>query len=307
MISLKHLYKNKVTLGLLCAAFFTLHSSLFTSCSDQFLEDKRPYGSFGPDEVYNDITSVKLRLNYLYQMSLPWTEGLGASNNNNNAPDLWPVGYPDILSNNTEEFGFTGYGRYCDPSKVVTYNENFDNFFYNGTNASPWKKMRECTDVIVRVGESTSLTEKIKRETEGQARFLRATRYFRLFKRFGGLPIITDIQSTLLRDTTNGIMGLGKVEKVYLDNPNLAYVLGEEASNIGNIRETFFLNQMRVHNRVLLSKKSDFEIDGLTFEIGGKNKGQKQIENIANGFVVKDDIEYGSGNVIPIWMFGLNY
>jgi hypothetical protein len=97
------------------------------------------------------------------------------------------------------------------------------------------------------------------------------------------------------------------VEKVYLDNPNLAYVLGEEASNIGNIRETFFLNQMRVHNRVLLSKKSDFEIDGLTFEIGGKNKGQKQIENIANGFVVKDDIEYGSGNVIPIWMFGLNY
>ena len=163
-----------MTLGLLCAAFFTLHSSLFTSCSDQFLEDKRPYGSFGPDEVYNDITSVKLRLNYLYQMSLPWTEGLGASNNNNNAPDLWPVGYPDILSNNTEEFGFTGYGRYCDPSKVVTYNENFDNFFYNGTNASPWKKMRECTDVIVRVGESTSLTEKIKRETEGQARFLRA-------------------------------------------------------------------------------------------------------------------------------------
>ena len=202
MISLKHLYKNKVTLGLLCAAFFTLHSSLFTSCSDQFLEDKRPFGSFGPDEVYNDITSVKLRLNYLYQMSLPWTEGLGASNNNNNAPDLWPVGYADILSNNTEEFGFTGYGRYCDPSKVVTYNENFDNFFYNGTNASPWKKMRECTDVIVRVGESTSLTEKIKRETEGQARFLRATRYFRLFKRFGGLPIITDIQSTLLRDTT---------------------------------------------------------------------------------------------------------
>ena len=56
MISLKHLYKNKVTLGLLCAAFFTLHSSLFTSCSDQFLEDKRPYGSFGPDEVYNDLS-----------------------------------------------------------------------------------------------------------------------------------------------------------------------------------------------------------------------------------------------------------
>ncbi|MCQ2375506.1 MAG: AAA family ATPase [Salinivirgaceae bacterium] len=110
-----------------------------------------------------------------------------------------------------------------------------------------------------------------------------------------------------LRDATNGIMGLGKVEKVYLDNPNIAYLLGEEASNIGNIRETFFLNQMRVNNVVVSSKVSDFEINGLTFEVGGKSKKQKQIANIDKAFVVKDDIEYGSGNIVPIWMFGLNY
>lgn len=110
-----------------------------------------------------------------------------------------------------------------------------------------------------------------------------------------------------LRDSTSGIMNLAKVEKVYLDNPNLAYLLGEGASNIGNIRETFFINQMRVGNKVVNSKKSDFEIEGITFEIGGKNKGKKQISDIADGYVVKDDIEYGSGNIIPIWMFGLNY
>lgn len=110
-----------------------------------------------------------------------------------------------------------------------------------------------------------------------------------------------------LRDTTNGIMGLGKIEKVYLDNPNLAYLLGEESSNIGNIRETFFFNQMRVQNKVIVSKQSDFEIQGMTFEVGGKNKGQKQISSVERGYIVKDDIEYGSGNIIPLWMFGLNY
>ncbi len=34
---------------------------------------------------------------------------------------------------------------------------------------------------------------------------------------------------------------------------------------------------------------------------------KKRELTIADGYVVKDDIEYGSGNIIPIWMFGLNY
>ncbi|RUA06823.1 MAG: 3-dehydroquinate dehydratase, partial [Flavobacteriia bacterium] len=37
------------------------------------------------------------------------------------------------------------------------------------------------------------------------------------------------------------------------------------------------------------------------------NKQQKQIENDGKSFVVKDDIEFGYLNVIPLWAFGLNY
>lgn len=110
-----------------------------------------------------------------------------------------------------------------------------------------------------------------------------------------------------VRNTTGGIMALGKVEKVYLDNTNIANVLGEQATDIGNIRETFFFNQMRVKNKVFASKTSDFEIDGITFEIGGKGKGKKQILSTPNSYVVKDDIEFGSGDIIPLWLFGLNY
>lgn len=111
----------------------------------------------------------------------------------------------------------------------------------------------------------------------------------------------------LLRDTTSGIRGLGKVEKVYLDNTNLIYALAPEQANIGNLRETFFMNQMRVNHNVACSKISDFEIDGITFEIGGKKKGQKQIKAAEKDYIVKDDIEFGYANITPLWAFGLNY
>ena len=110
-----------------------------------------------------------------------------------------------------------------------------------------------------------------------------------------------------LRDGTGGIRGLGKVDKVYLDNPTLMYSLGQDTSEIGNIRETFFLNQTRVEQKVITSAISDFQIANYIFEVGGKNKKQKQLQGSENGFIVKDNIEQGYMNVIPLWQFGLNY
>lgn len=110
-----------------------------------------------------------------------------------------------------------------------------------------------------------------------------------------------------LRNDTGGIRRLGKVEKVYLDNPSLMYALIGQDANIGNVRETFFYNQMRVNQDVMSSRVSDFTIAGSTFEVGGQKKGKRQIADIENGFVVRDDIEVGYGNIIPLWAFGLNY
>ena len=110
-----------------------------------------------------------------------------------------------------------------------------------------------------------------------------------------------------LRDDTAGIRGLGKVEKVYLDNPNLIYSLADKEINIGNLRETFFLNQMRVNNHIVSSAATDFMIDNRYFEIGGRSKGNRQIQNLDKAYVVKDDIELSSDNILPLWWFGLNY
>ena len=112
----------------------------------------------------------------------------------------------------------------------------------------------------------------------------------------------------LLYVPEKGINSLNKPEKIYLNNSNLMYNLGEENVNIGNIRETYFFNQLNMKYKTNSSKEADFLVaDKYTFEIGGKNKQSRQIKNVQNSFIVKDNIEIGSDNIIPLWMFGFLY
>ncbi|MBR6930062.1 MAG: AAA family ATPase [Bacteroidales bacterium] len=110
-----------------------------------------------------------------------------------------------------------------------------------------------------------------------------------------------------LRHQDDGMKNYGKPEKLYLGNTNLIYALSEGKPEVGNLRETFFLSQMQVNQEVFASKDADFLINGKTFEVGGKNKNKKQIAEVKDAFVVKDDIEYGYENTIPLWHFGMGY
>ena len=110
-----------------------------------------------------------------------------------------------------------------------------------------------------------------------------------------------------LRDCTGGMRGLGKTEKVYLDNTNMIYTMTGENANTGNVRETFFFNQTRLNLDVISSKVSDFQIGKYTFEVGGKKKGLKQVQGVENAYIVRDDTEYASGQFLPLWSFGLLY
>lgn len=113
----------------------------------------------------------------------------------------------------------------------------------------------------------------------------------------------------VLREKVQGIKLLEKIEKIYLNNPNEAYILSDETPNIGTLRETIFFAWLRIEHLVSSSPVSDFEVDGLTFEIGGKNKGKKQLATLPSdkAYVVKDDTEYVFQNFIPLWMFGFVY
>lgn len=111
-----------------------------------------------------------------------------------------------------------------------------------------------------------------------------------------------------LGQNANGLSILTKPDKIYLDNPNLLYALSTSVANEGNVRETFFANQLKVKHEVTYSKLTDFLIDSkYAFEIGGKNKGFNQIKNMSDSFVASDGVESGFGNKIPLWLFGFLY
>jgi len=111
---------------------------------------------------------------------------------------------------------------------------------------------------------------------------------------------------TLIRPKTKGDNIFVKPEKIYFNNTNLHYAYCDHPET-GTIREVFFKSMLFEHS-LTIPKKGDFLVDEkYIFEIGGKSKSLKQIKNIENSFVIADDIEIGSGNKIPLWLFGFLY
>ena len=181
--------------------------------------------------------------------------------------------------------------------QVVAQTMESDIPLYLNTNVSIGRKLKQLLMVVAESVPFKPVMQKLADVTGISRNYIQD--YLMYMERAGMIA--------QLRDAVGGIRGLVKTEKIYLDNTNLIYVLAPKRADIGNVRETFFMNQLRVVGDVMCSPVSDFLVDGMTFEIGGRKKGQKQISEIDNAYVVKDDIETGFANVIPLWAFGLLY
>ena len=113
---------------------------------------------------------------------------------------------------------------------------------------------------------------------------------------------------SLLRQETKGISYLQKPEKIYLQNPSLAHYLSERKPNIGNLRETFFFSQLQTSHQVTAPRYGDFMIDDqYLFEVGGPSKTRTQIKGLPNAYIAADGIKGGTGDKIPLWLFGFLY
>ena len=109
----------------------------------------------------------------------------------------------------------------------------------------------------------------------------------------------------LLMKNELAIKNMDKADKIYLENTNLMYLNNPD---MGNVRETFFANQLGNTAEIYSSKVGDFMVgNNFTFEIGGAKKNFEQIKDMPNSFIVADDIEVGVGNKIPLWLFGFLY
>lgn len=107
---------------------------------------------------------------------------------------------------------------------------------------------------------------------------------------------------------SRGLSVLEKPERILMENTNLIELFNGENANTGSRRETFVLNQLLHSHKVDFSEESDFFVDSkYTFEVGGKNKKRKQIQEIPDSYIIADDIEFGTDRRIPIWLLGFMY
>jgi predicted AAA+ superfamily ATPase len=111
----------------------------------------------------------------------------------------------------------------------------------------------------------------------------------------------------MLHTEQKGTASLQKPEKLFLENSNLAFALSPRP-DVGNIRETFLLNQLINSGLSVTAPISgDFQAGNRIIEVGGKNKSSGQVKHIDNYLVAADNIEHGSPDRIPLWLFGFLY
>ena len=107
---------------------------------------------------------------------------------------------------------------------------------------------------------------------------------------------------------SKSISSLNKPDKIWMGNTNYMYAISDKQVEKGNLRETFFIQNMPIEYQLSLPQKGDVLVENkYLFEIGGKNKTTKQIQGQQKAFVVRDDIETGTLNIIPLWLFGFQY
>ena len=104
-----------------------------------------------------------------------------------------------------------------------------------------------------------------------------------------------------------GVSRLQKPDKIFLENTNFSFAINPKPDQ-GNLRETFLLNQLiNAGYEVFEPIDGDFLVNGITIEVGGKNKSGRQLKQDKNALIASDDIEVGWGNKIPLWLFGFLY
>jgi predicted AAA+ superfamily ATPase len=113
----------------------------------------------------------------------------------------------------------------------------------------------------------------------------------------------------LLYSDLKNIKRMQKPDKIYIDNTNLLNAWATAPIQIGTIRETFVANQLSVNHVVEFRKTNgDFLVDSkYTFEVGGDDKDFQQIANVADSFILADDMETAIGKKLPIWVVGFDY
>ena len=174
--------KRVLNIGAVCLTMAM--AALVSSCSDEFIEDKKNYSNVS-SEIYNYYSGANGRLNECYRITLPNIQAGGGQ--------IWQynsLGMSDNHSQSTEEY--RNFSSFVNPQ--VDMNTISGTAQAPGYFGSSWGRIREINETIEGIQGST-LSDTEKDELLGQAFFLRAWCYYMLFRYYGSIPLVTEVQN----------------------------------------------------------------------------------------------------------------
>ncbi|WP_299126638.1 AAA family ATPase [uncultured Winogradskyella sp.] len=287
---------------------------------DQFPNLKTVFTSSSMLEIYKGESDLSRRVVTYHLKELSFREFLNFEIN----IDLPKVKLQDLIENHKEiarniqnkvAYIIKYFNDYLNYGAYPYYLENKESYLqklqqtialilevdFNAVENIQYQDSRKIKKLLVAIAQSAPFTPNVSKLSER----LGMSRGFLLnaIKLLNRADLVMELYKP-----AKGVGALTKPEKLYLNNPNLVYALGKENAEVGTLRETFFANQMKHIHEIHLAEKGDFIIERkYTFEIGGKNKKTKQIKGVPNSFVIRDDMEVGSLNIIPLYLFGFLY
>lgn len=109
-------------------------------------------------------------------------------------------------------------------------------------------------------------------------------------------------------------VNLRKTKKILFDLTAFLLYFSDSLNienTIWTLRESFIVSMLKKYGSIFYPDKWDllfiYDKNKYTLEIWWKNKTFKQIKNIENSFLIKDDIEIAKEREIPIWLFWFIY
>ena len=174
--------KRILNIGAICLTIAV--AAVMGSCSDDFIEEKKNYSNV-TSEIYNYYSGANGRLHECYRITLPNIQAGGAQ--------IWQynsLGMSDNHSQSTEEY--RNFSSFVNPQvdmNTITGTSQAPGYF-----GSSWARIREINETIAGIAGG-SLSEDEKNELLGQAYFLRAWCYYLLFRYYGSIPIVTEVQN----------------------------------------------------------------------------------------------------------------
>jgi starch-binding outer membrane protein, SusD/RagB family len=177
-------------------SMISLLAVVITGCSDQFLQDKKNYDKY-PESIFANEQQTGWYIDRLYADFFA----------GHKSPTQTVVGsWQDDKTKMTEEIGGT-ISDFINPNTNIQ--DAAKSSAYYGTPlgasvaANPYTRIRNC-NLLIQMTDSLgkNLTVTFRNRAKGQMYFLRALQYFDLWRTYGGVPIVTTVQTASDVDET---------------------------------------------------------------------------------------------------------